>query len=282
MIVNHNIPADNAVRMSGLQQKAVAKTMSRVSSGDRIVSPGDDASGLALSEKMRAQIGGLKMASRNAQDARSFIQSTEGYLRETQSILVRVRDLSIQSGNGLYSTEDRMQTQVEVSQLMAEISRVASHARYNGVNILTGRFAFEGGVETMRFHVGPDADQAIKLNIGEMTLKGLGLTDDSSTSLISISSSEKSNRSLGVIDGAIQKVVKQRADLGAYQVRLNYLTESLDITSENLQSSESLIRDADIAEESVKLAKEEILSQMSFAMLAQANMRKQSVLRLLS
>mgnify|MGYP004703167549 CR=1 FL=1 len=285
MIINHNLSAMYANRQLGVNNINVDKNMEKLASGMRINKAGDDASGLAVSEKMRSQIRGLNQASRNAANGISFIQTTEGYLQETQDILQRVRELSIQSSNGIYTAEDRMQIQVEVSQLIDEIDRIASHAQFNGMNLLTGRFARESGENmvtgSMWLHVGANMDQRERVFIGTMTAKGLGVKDVSSDQILSLSTPDGSNRSIGVLDEALKTVNKQRADLGAYQNRLEYAIKGIDIGAENLQAAESRIRDADMASEMVGYTKNRILIQASSAMLAQANQKTQTVLQLL-
>ena len=285
MIINHNMSALNAQRNLKVANGDTMKSMEKLSSGLRITRAGDDASGLAVSEKMRAQIRGLNQASRNASDGVSFIQTTEGYLQESTDILHRVRELAIQASNGIYSAEDRMQIQVEVSQLVDEVDRIASHAQFNGMNMLTGRFAQDNGfnavTSSMWFHIGANMDQREKVYIGTMTAASLGLRQVGSGQIISISTPEQANRNIGVVDAAMKKVNKQRADLGAYQNRLEMAIKGIDIGAENLQASESRIRDLDMAAGMVQHTRNQILTQSSTAMLAQANMRGQSVLQLL-
>ncbi|MDR2518354.1 MAG: flagellin, partial [Spirochaetaceae bacterium] len=212
MIINHNMSAQYANRTLGITHENVAKDIAKLSSGQRINKAGDDASGLAVSEKLRAQVRGLNQAERNIQNGVSFIQTTEGYLQETQDILHRLRELSVQSANGIYTSEDRMQIQVEVSQLVDEINRVASHAQFNGMNILTGAFA-ENGPQVMRFQVGANMDQNKQVFIGEMTASALGVAD------LSLADMDAANTAIGTLDTALQQVSKQRADLGGYQNR---------------------------------------------------------------
>lgn len=285
MIINHNMSALNAQRNLKVANESTMKSMEKLSSGLRIARAGDDASGLAVSEKMRAQIRGLNQASRNASDGVSFIQTTEGYLQESTDILHRIRELAIQASNGIYSAEDRMQIQVEVSQLVDEVDRIASHAQFNGMNMLTGRFAQDTGFNTvtssMWFHIGANMDQREKVYIGTMTADSLGLRQVGSGAIITISTPEQANRNIGVVDAALKRVNKQRADLGAYQNRLEMAIKGIDIGAENLQASESRIRDLDMAAGMVEYTRNQILTQASTAMLAQANMRGQSVLQLL-
>lgn len=285
MIINHNMSALFASRQNKINDGNTAKSMEKLSSGMRITRAGDDASGLAVSEKMRSQIRGLRQASRNASDGISFIQTTEGYLQETSDVMQRIRELAIQASNGIYSSEDRMQIQVEISQLVDEVDRVASHAQFNGMNMLTGRFARFTGLNTvtgsMWFHIGANMDQRERVYIGTMTAEALGVRQVGSGIIISLSTPEQANRNIGVVDEALKQINKQRADLGAYQNRLEMAVKGLDVGEENLQASESRIRDLNMARESVELTKNQILNQASNAMLAQANQLPQMVLQLL-
>ncbi len=285
MVINHNMSAINANRQLKVTGGNISSSMSKLSSGMRINKAGDDASGLAVSEKMRAQIRGLNQASDNAANGISFIQATEGNLQETTDIIQRVRELAIQSSNGIYTAEDRMQIQVEVSQLVDEIDRIASHAQFNGMNMLTGRFASETGENTvtssMWIHVGANMDQRERIFIQTMTSESLGLKQNGSGDILSISTAEQANRSIGVLDGALKSVNKQRADLGAYQNRMEMAVKGIDISAENIQAAESTIRDTDMASEMVEFTKNQILSQAGTSMLAQANQRSQSVMQLI-
>ncbi len=285
MIINHNMSAIFAHRQNRVNHLNLDKNIEKLSSGLRITRAGDDASGLAVSEKMRSQIRGLKQAQRNAENGISFIQATEGYLQESQDIIQRLRELAVQSANGIYTDEDRMQIQVEVSQLVDEVNRIASHAQFNGMNILTGRFAREGGenvvTASMWLHIGANMDQRERVYIGTMTAESLGLRDMGSGDILSISTPDGANRSIGTLDSALKTVNKQRADLGAYQNRLEYASLGISIGAENLQAAESRIRDADMAEYMVEFTKNSILVQSATAMLAQANLKPQTVLQLL-
>ncbi|MDR2900901.1 MAG: flagellin [Treponema sp.] len=285
MIINHNLSAMFADRSLKVTQGHLTKSMEKLSSGLRINRAGDDASGLAVSEKMRSQIRGLNQASANAANGISFIQTSEGYLQETQDIIQRVRELAVQSSNGIYSAEDRMQIQVEVSQLVDEIDRIASHAQFNGMNMLTGRFARSSGenvvTASMWFHIGANMDQREQVFIGTMTSAGLGVRNLGDGSFLSLETPEESNRAIGVLDSALKLVNKQRADLGAYQNRLEHAIVGLDIGAENLQAAESRIRDTNMANQMVEYTRDQILSQSGTAMLAQANQRSTSVLQLL-
>jgi flagellin len=283
MIINHNMSALYANRQLGVTQGDVAKSIEKLSSGQKINRAGDDASGLAVSEKMRSQVRGLNQAERNIQNGVSFIQTTEGYLQETQDILHRLRELSVQSANGIYTDEDRLQIQVEVSQLVDEINRIASHAQFNGMNLLTGAFAQESATgRLMQLQVGANMDQNERIYIGTMTAEALHLqTAQGDAGIITIATPEDANQAIGSVDAALKQVSKQRADLGAYQNRFEMAAEGVAIASENLQAAESRIRDADMASEMVNYTRDSILSQAGNAMLAQANVRTQSVLQLL-
>jgi flagellin len=283
MIINHNMSALYANRQLGVTQGDVARSIEKLSSGQRINRAGDDASGLAVSEKMRSQIRGLNQAEKNIQNGVSFIQATEGYLQETQDILHRLRELSVQSANGVYTDEDRMQIQVEVSQLVDEINRIASHAQFNGMNLLTGAFAQDSATNrVMQLQVGANMDQSERIYIGTMTAEALHLqTPQGDAGAVSIATPEDANQAIGSVDSALKQVSKQRADLGAYQNRFEMAAEGVAIAAENLQAAESRIRDADMASEMVNYTKDSILSQAGIAMLAQANVRTQSVLQLL-
>mgnify|MGYP003289674805 FL=1 len=285
MIINHNMSALYSNRTLGVTNNATTKNMEKLSSGMKINRAGDDASGLAVSEKMRAQIRGLNQASENAQNGISFIQTTEGYLQETTDVLQRIRELAVQSSNGIYTDEDRMQIQVEVSQLIAEVDRIASQAQFNGMNMLTGRFAQPMGENvvtgSMWFHIGANMDQRTQVFIGTMTSKALNLRNVGDEQIMSLGTPDDANRAIGTLDEALKKINKQRADLGAYQNRLEKTVTGLDIGAENLQASESRIRDTDMAAEMVEFTKDQVLSQAGTAMLAQANQQPQQVLSLL-
>jgi flagellin len=285
MVINHNLSAMYSNRSLGVTNLSTTKDVEKLSSGMKINRAGDDASGLAVSEKMRSQIRGLNQASQNASNAISFIQATEGYLQNTTDIVQRLRELAVQSSNGIYSSEDRMQIQVEVSQLVAEVDRIANSAQFNNMNMLTGRFAEQTGenvvTASMWFHVGANMDQRMNAFIGTMTASALGLRSIGSEEILSLAAPDDANASIGVLDEALKKINKQRADLGAYQNRLDFTVKGIDIAAENLQAAESRIRDTDMASQMVEFTKNQILTQAGTAMLAQANARSQSVLSLL-
>ena len=275
MIINHNMSAMFAQRTQGVTNVHIGKDIEKLSSGLRINRAGDDASGLAVSEKMRSQIRGLNQASANASNGINFIQVAEAFLQET----------TVQASNGIYSAEDRMQIQVEVSQLVAEVDRIASSAQFNGMNMLTGRFARETGENvvtgSMWFHIGANMDQRMRVYIGTMSAAALGIRDIGDEKIMTIETADAANRSIGTIDAGLKKINKQRADLGGYQNRMELTVVGLDIASENLQAAESRIRDADMAKQMVEYTKNQILSNTGIAMLAQANNNSQLVMSLL-
>ena len=272
-------------RSTNLTNVAAQKNMEKLSSGLKINRAGDDASGLAVSEKMRSQIRGLNKASENAQNGLSFIQTTEGYLQETTDVIQRIRELAVQSSNGIYTEEDRMQIQVEVSQLIAEVDRIASQAQFNGLNMLTGRFARDEGTNavtaSMWFHIGANMDQRMQVYIGTMTATALNLRNLGDETIMSLESPDEANRAIGTLDEALKKLNKQRSDLGGYYNRLEHAIRGIDVAAENLQSAESRIRDTDMAKEMVDFTKNQVLQQSGMAILAQANQSTQNVLSLL-
>jgi flagellin len=288
MVINHNMSAQYANRIIKFKEWDINKDIEKLSSGQKINRGGDDASGLAVSEKLRSQIRGLNQAGRNIENAISFVQTTEGYLAETQDIMHRMREHAVQSANGIYTDEDRMQIQVEVSQLVDEVNRIASHAQFNGMNILTGAFAnpSAGGtdVKQMFFQVGANMDQRERVFIATMTAAALGIQggqDTGANQMISISSPDLANRAIGALDNAMKMISKQRADLGAYQNRFEMAAKGVSIAAENLQAAESIVRDTDMASQMVEYVKNSILTQSGNAMLAQANVLPRSVLQLL-
>lgn len=280
MIINHNLSAINSHRALKFQHWEVDKNMEKLSSGMRINRAGDDASGLAVSEKMRTQIQGLRQAERNTEDGMSMIQTTEGYLQEVNGILQRIRVLAVQAANGIYSANDRQLIQVEVSQLVDEVDRIASQAEFNKMKLLNGDFARGSRTASMWFHMGPNMHQRERVFISTMTTRGLDLRRADNT-IVTISTMEQANDTIGLLDAALHQINKQRANLGAYYNRLEHTAKGLMVAYENTQASESRIRDADMAEESVHFTKNQILVQSGTAMLAQANVRPQTVLQLL-
>jgi flagellin len=281
MIINHNMSAINANRSLKFQGWEIQKNMEKLSSGLRINKAGDDASGLAVSEKMRTQIQGLRQAERNTEDGMSFIQTAEGYLDQTASIVQRIRVLAVQSANGIYAPEDRQLIQVEVSALVDEVDRIASQAEFNRFKILTGMYAKTNPKASMWFHLGANKDQRERVYVGTMTAQAFKFRDGTNKVVVTLSTPGGANSTIGIMDVALQKLAKQRADLGAYYNRLEMTAKGLLNAYENTQASESRIRDVDMAEELVSFSKNQILVQTGSAMLAQANVQGQSVLKLL-
>jgi len=280
MIINHNMSAINTNRALKFQNWNVSKNMEALSSGLRINKAGDDASGLAVSEKMRTQVNGLRQAERNTEDGMSLVQTTEGYLDEVSSIIQRIRVLAVQSSNGIYSLEDRQLIQVEVSQLVDEVDRIASQAEFNKMNLLQGDFARVSVTASMWIHMGANMHQRERIFIQTMTAKALGLKNMTGNP-VTLSTAGEANRNIGVMDNALHILGKQRADLGAYYNRMEHAAKGLMSAYENIQSAESRIRDADMAETMVDFTKNQILVQSGTAMLAQANAKSQGILQLL-
>lgn len=273
MIINHNIMAMNAYRQLTITNNAGAKALEKLSSGLRINRAGDDAAGLAISEKMRGQIRGLQQASRNAQDGISLIQTAEGGLNEVHSILQRMRELVTQAANDTNTIQDRQQIQQEISELQKEVTRIANTTEFNTQKLLSG------SANSLLFQIGANKDQVISLKINTMTATALGVN----TSNINVNTYNATTISgyLQVIDTAIDKVSTERAKLGAYQNRLEHTVANLDTSAENLAAAESRIRDVDMAKEMMEFTRTNILAQAGTAMLAQANAKPQTVLQLL-
>jgi len=279
MRINHNMSAIFANRHLKLMTQQVDRSIEKLSSGQAINRAGDDASGLAVSEKMRTQINGLFQAEKNTQNGLSFIQVAEGSLQQINDILQRIRTLSVQAANGIYSNQDRQQIQVEVSSLIDEIDRISTSAEFNRMKMLTGVFSRSSRVGSMFFHVGPNADQRIRAFITTMSSQALNLKDAGRKR--SISSVGDANTMIGLIDRGLDRLNRQRADLGAYYNRMENTSRALALSYENMMSADSRIRDADMAAEMVEFTKNQILVQSGVAMLAQANSQPQSIVKLL-
>ena len=272
MIINHNLMANNAISSANFNSANAAKSAEKLSSGLRINRAGDDAAGLAISEKMRGQIRGLDQAQSNSQDAISLIQTAEGGLTETTSILQRMRELTVQAANDTNVSADRSQIQLEISQLANEITRISSQTEFNTKKLLNGAASDIAIV----FQVGANSGQNITLSINAMDAVALSVDAiDVTGTALSITGE------IDVINKAINTVSSQRAKLGAYQNRLEHTINNLSTSSENLTSAESRIRDVDMAKEMSTFSKNNILSQAAQAMLAQANQQPQQVLQLL-
>ncbi|MFG3612557.1 flagellin Hag [Rummeliibacillus stabekisii] len=284
MRINHNIAALNTYRQLNTANNAQSSSMEKLSSGLRINKAGDDAAGLAISEKMRGQIRGLDMASKNAQDGISLIQTAEGALNETHSILQRMRELAVQSSNDTNDdTTDRKAIQDEVDQLAREITRISETTEFNGKTLLDGTFTSASGGSALTFHIGANKDQNVTLNISKMDADTLDVgTGDSKTGTgIKVNSQTAANDAIETINTAIKTVATERSNLGAMQNRLDHTINNLSTSSENLTAAESRIRDVDMAKEMMNQTKNSILSQAAQAMLAQANQQPQGVLQLL-
>jgi flagellin len=269
MIINHNVSADFANRALAQTGRQVEKSIEKLASGLRINRAGDDASGLAVSETLRSQIRGLRQAQRNAFDSISFIQTAEGSLQEVHSILHRLRELAVQSANAVYSEQDRNLLQIEVSQLIQEIDRIAETTEFNRFKIL------DGSNQNFQFQVGANPGQNITVVMKTMTSEAIGVSG------LTMETVSSANDALRRVDEAVDTVSRQRANFGAVQNRLEHVVSSLAVAEENLQAAESRIRDTNMATEIVNFMRLRILQDSSVAMLMQANLRPESVMRLL-
>lgn len=276
MIVQHNMTALNANRQLGVTNTNLARSTEKLSSGYRINRASDDAAGLSISEKMRGQIRGLKQASTNAQDGQSLIQTAEGAMNEIHSVLQRMRELTVQAKNDTYLQEDRAKIKTEVDQLQSEITRIATQTQFNKMNLLTGSY------KSMQFQVGANDNQVIKLSIGRLTASVLGVGSVASAiGNATVSKGSIIGAQLSTIDKAITTVSTARSNLGAISNRLDHTIANADNMAENLQSSESKIRDVNIASEMVSYSSMSILQQAGQSMLSHANQATQGVLSLL-
>ncbi|HHU83269.1 MAG TPA: flagellin [Firmicutes bacterium] len=291
MRIVNNISAMNTHRQLGIADGNLSKSLERLSSGLRINRAGDDAAGLAISEKMRAQIRGMNQAVRNAQDGISVIQTAEGALAEVHNMLNRMRELTVQAGNSTLTDGDKQKLNDEFFLLSKEITRIAETTEFNTMVLLSGAFAPGAPADApgkITLQIGPNAGQTLEIEIGDMRAETLNvqakkiLSSTEGTLFIgSGSTANNISEALLAIDGAIEDVSAQRASLGAYQNRLEHTIQNLSITAENLSAAESRIRDADMPAEMAEFTKNQILLQSSTAMLAQANMKPQVVLSLL-
>lgn len=277
LVINQNIAAIDAHRNLVLTGMDMSKAMERLSSGLRINRAADDAAGLAISEKLRSQVRGLNQGIRNAQDGISLIQTAEGALNETHSILQRMRELAVQSANGTYTDSDRANIQAEFQQLQTEIQRIADQTQFNGMVLLNSTTFSGSGID---FQVGANQNQVINAKIDIMTADQLGVSS-AGASAIAINTAASAQDAIAAIDNAIQLVSTNRANLGAVQNRLEHTIANLGVAAENLTASESRIRDADMGQEMVNFTRAQILQQAGTAMLAQANVAPQAVLQLL-
>ncbi|MGL4367443.1 MAG: flagellin [Brevinemataceae bacterium] len=310
MIINNNINAIFANRQISLAEKKVTKDMEGLSSGMRINSAADDASGLAVSEKMRTQIRGLNQAMRNTQDAISFFQTTEGYLQNITDSLQRIRELSIQGANGIYTDEDRGHLNSEITFIVDDIDRIAESAQFNTMIMLNGKFAKADASKPqaedlgdspntqpvnsdvspattanqgLLLHIGPNQDDNVQIFIPKLSAEGLGLRDSANGNQLTVgtTTAEEANLSIGKIDQALNRLIEQRTEIGAYQNRFESVYQGLYIAYENTTAAESRIRDTNMAQTVSSLIKNQILQQASVSMLAQANIKPQLILSLL-
>lgn len=287
MRINTNVSAMTTLRYLNQATDAKSSALTKLSSGSRINSAADDAAGLAVSEKMKAQIGGLTQAQSNAQDGVSLIQTAEGGLSQIQTMLDRMRDLAVQSSNGTLGTDDRKAIDKEFGDLKDEITRIAGTTQFNNKNLL-GTSATATAATTFTFQFGANANQTLSVQISAMNASALGLSDkidivasqtvtrDNTTADI-----KSANAAITAIDSAIATVTTQRSTLGATQNRLNYAISNLETSNENLSEANSRIRDVDMAQEMTQFTKDNILTQAATSMLAQANAMPNSVLTLL-
>lgn len=288
MRINNNVSALNAWRNLYINDTALTKSMEKLSSGYRINRAGDDAAGLAISEKMRAQISGLNMAIKNAQDGISLIQTAEGALNEQQVIIRRMRDLVIQAANGTNTEEDISNIQDEISALQEEIDRIATTTEFNTMKLLQGKDdggeddgGEDDGSVSFRFHIGANAGQVLEVKIRPMTTEVLGTQDTKLENIDLTDDTADYDAYIEALDDALNAVSKQRSELGAVQNRLEHTINNLQVAVENLTAAESRIRDVDMAAEMTTFVRNQILVQSATAMLAQANVKPQSVLQLL-
>lgn len=277
MIINHNIVAMNAYKnLTGVNDN-ITKSLEKLSSGLRINRAGDDAAGLAISEKMRGQIRGMNMATKNSQDAISLIQTGEGALNEVHAILQRMRELSVQAANDTNTDQDRAQIQKEMNQLRTEIDRIATTTQFNTKTLFTGSYVSTG----LSFHIGANSNQTVSLKINQLTATILGIQGGTVSTSISISSAPNAETAIDAVNSALDQVSDLRSRFGAMQNRLEHTINNLRTSAENLQAAESRIRDVDMANEMVRFSKDRIISQSGTAMLAQANANPQGILQLL-
>jgi flagellin len=273
MRINNNLMAMNTHRALGTANNNISKSMEKLSSGYRINRAGDDAAGLSISEKMRAQVRGLTQASRNAQDGISMIQTAEGALNETQSILQRMRELAVQASNDTNVAKDRTAIKDELTELTSEIDRIASSTTFNEKNLLDGSLATTGA----NLQIGADCGVSMEVTIGTMNATSLTVNNIAN----SVSTYADATAAIETINTAIETVSAERSKLGANQNRLEHTISNLDNAAENIQAAESRVRDVDMAKEMMEMTKQNILQQASTAMLAQANQAPQGVLQLL-
>lgn len=305
MRINHNIPALRTLNQLTHVNDKTAKTMERLSSGLRINRSSDDAAGMAIANKMDAQVRGLKQANRNAMDGISMIQTAEGALNETHAILQRMRELAVQASNGVYEEADLKKVQDEINELTSEINRIGNETEFNKKSLLKGEGAVDPATgaaakQEVTLQVGANKDQTMKVELGDMRAEALGLVGTAgdpgftatntvvngnnttpNQAAVSVETQANAGAAIEKFDAAIEKVSEQRGKLGAFQNRLEHTVNNLSVSEENLTASMSRIQDADMAEEMSTFTQQNVLSQAATAILAQANQRPQQVLQLL-
>ncbi len=283
MQINHNLPAMQVNRQLHKVYSRYEKSIEKLSTGERINRAGDDATNLAVSEKMRTQIRGLRQAERNAMNGLSFIQTAEGSMGQVNDILQRIRELSVQAANGIYSASDRQQIQVEISQLVDEIDRIGTSAEFNRMKLLTGKFARGSKLGSIFFHVGPNKDQRIQAFIKTMNGRAFGFYEGPGINAAKkpLATVYQANEMIGTVDNALDKLNRQRADLGAYYNRIETTVDALRTGYENMVAAESRIRDTDMAEELLEFTRNQVQLQSGTAMLAHTNFSARLVVSLL-
>jgi flagellin len=283
MIVNFNIAALSAYRGMSRASAAIARSMQRLSSGLRINSAADDPAGLAISERMRAQIRGLLMASRNAQDGISMIQTAEGALNETHAMIQRIRELVIQAGNGTTSESDRRAIQDEIDQLLEEIGGTAERTAFNGIDLLDGSQSESAGEDSgLWLQLGANGGEGLRVFFGDMRASNLGASAGHGFALSGVDVlSRSTDDNLAVVDQALEDVSRERGRMGAYVNRLEHTINNLETTAENLIAAESRIRDVDMAKEMMELVRNQILYEVAMTVFAQAQQQAKRMLRLL-
>lgn len=281
MIINHNISSINAYKNISATDNKMSKSIEKLSSGLRINKAGDDAAGLAISEKMRSQIRGMDMARRNCQDVVSLLQTAEGALESISDMLTRLKELAVQAGNGVYNDQDLANIQLEVTEIIAQVDIVATTTAFNGLTVLDGTYATNG----LNFQIGITPSEAITVKVPDMQAAAIGTGTSNITVAsiadIDITDTDLVQENLNAIDAAIQDITSTRAIFGAVQNRAEYTMANLATGAENMQAAESRIRDADIASEMSNFSKLNVLIQSGMSILAQSNQKTQHVLKLL-
>lgn len=301
--VRHNVEAMFASRQTALNYSTLNKALERLSSGYRINRASDDAAGLAVSERLRAQVRGLHQASRNIQDAMSVVQVAEAGLTELTDIIQRIRELAVQASNGIYTDSDRSLIQVEIDQLLNEINRSMTTVEFNRLKLFDGTFSSTSGTPagggtfmgSLVFQVGANEGMKFSVFVSTMSVRALGLYSMFSSSgavegnftatglsYNGVLSQAKASSAIGVMDSAMNVLNRRRAELGALQNRLEHTLNFVGVAVENTQAAESRIRDTDMAEEVINFTKSQVLVQASQSMLAQANLKPTSILQLLT